>query len=489
MISKDLLYALQTRSKQLIRALDDFAAQVKNHSVDERWTIIGETIRLVMELSPTQAKYSHLVKSVNYAWMAAADQSQEDANRLYEAVVAKLEQTVWTRSDEAQVAYQLINVFHEHHFHGQKKFLSEALRQHSHRLLGVIRSLADHSTQCLFAIPIKPHPGIGADAIEMLLEIYFYHVGLMNANDLRGEAATLLLPLVQANPGIGNNLTLSLLQYHPERALVASRLIERYLALDGIENRGGMFLWMMLELLDNDGDSFLYDDLDKITAQLETLSKPWSGEQFDTFARYAFFYRLKTDEDRRLILTKSKKAMRLAKMIADSGRTGTHIDALRALCLSLGPPKPKAPPTKDDVHQFKDLNFKLLVIQELMYAQKKLLPRFDVREFARLYTEREIMVESDGYAVIPEALAYFQALPIPDSLLEQVEDMEFDGGLEIYRHIYPHWDGECETFDVASAEDVKLLPNLKRLAGMPEAFVKKYAAELANKSIRVSGLL
>ena len=211
-------------------------------------------------------------------------------------------------------------------------------------------------------------------------------------------------------------------------------------------------------------------------------------DQLDTFARYSFFYRIKTEEDRRLLLTKSKKAMRLAKMLVNSNRTGTHLEALSTLCQSIGTPKPLAAAPKERVHQFKDLNFKLLVIFELMYAQKKLVPRFDIREFARQYTAREIMIEKEGYAVIPEALAYFEGLLIPATLLEQVEDLGFDGGLDIYRHIYPYWSGDCETFAVTSAEDVKLLPNLKRLSGMTAGFVEKYAAELGKKSIEVSEL-
>ena len=486
MISKELLYALQTRSKQMIRVLDDFAGQLKSHSTEERWTVIGETIKLVKELPPSRAKYSHLIKSVNYAWMAAADQWQEDASQLYETIVGMLEQTTWSHPDEAQAAYQLINAFHEHHFRGRKAFISVALRQHSARLLDVIRSLAIYSTKTLFATPIKPHTGVGADAIEMLLEVYVFHTDFKNC-DLRGDAATLLLPLVRANPNIGNSLTLSLLQYQSERADIVSQLIEFYLSADVAGIRSRMFAAIKSSMLDNSGSSFIYDDLGKITARLEVSSKQWNDDQFDAFAKDVFG-RSKSDEDTRLLLTKSKNAMRLARMIVDDRRSGVHIDALRTICESISAPEPKAAQPSEGVHQFKDLNFKLLVIHELMYIQKTLLPRFDIREFARQYTEREIMIERDGYAVIPEALAYFEGLLIPASLLAQVEHIGFDGGLDIYRHICPHWSGEWEIFDVTSAEDVKLLPNLKCLSGMTPGFVKKYAAELGKKSIEVREL-
>ncbi|MBS3913959.1 MAG: hypothetical protein KG003_05635, partial [Bacteroidetes bacterium] len=118
--------------------------------------------------------------------------------------------------------------------------------------------------------------------------------------------------------------------------------------------------------------------------------------------------------------------------------------------------------------------------------QEKLLPRFDVREFVRQYTDREIMIEKEGYDIIPEVLAYFEKLLIPASILEQIEQLAFDGSNEIYRQIFPYWDGECDTFDVASADDVSLVPNLKSMSSMPSRFVDRYGAELGKKSIEVS---
>ena len=488
MISKDLLHALQSRNKKLLRELGGFISDIKDHSLDEGWTVVAETIKLVRELLPTENKYSHIIKAVNRTWLAFCDQSEAAANRLYDTIIVALEETTWTDMDEAQVGYQLIYAFHDSDFRfpAPNDSLSVALRQHSPRLLGLIGRIAPHSTQKLFATSIKPHTGVGADALEMLFEIYFYHTGLDRDKDLRAEAASLLLPLVRANVEIGNNITLSLLRHHPERSAILSQLIEHYLVVGVHENLAGMFFDIMLELLDNSGASFIYDDLDKIITRIEVSSKRWTGSQFDTFARYAFFYRTKTDEDRRLLMTKSKKARRLAAMIVDSGHAGAYIDALRVLYQSIGQATPAPAPSMAGAHQFKDRNFKLLVIGELMYVQQKLLPLFDVAEFIRLHTGREIMIENEGYAVIPEVLAYFENLLIPYSLLAQVEALEFDGGNEIYRQIFPYWDGECDTFDVTSAEDVALVPNLRRMESMPTRFVEQYEARLSKKTIEVN---
>ncbi len=114
-----------------------------------------------------------------------------------------------------------------------------------------------------------------------------------------------------------------------------------------------------------------------------------------------------------------------------------------------------------DSVQFKDFNFKLAVIERLMYERDLLTPRFDVYDFAAAYTERQIDIEEEGYDIIPEVRAYFEQLEIPAELLPLIEEIDMDGGDEIYGQLCPFWDGEDETFDIRSTEDAALLPNLK----------------------------
>lgn len=110
-----------------------------------------------------------------------------------------------------------------------------------------------------------------------------------------------------------------------------------------------------------------------------------------------------------------------------------------------------------------DLNFKLLVINELMYVQETLKPQFDLYEFAESYTEREIDIEKEGYEPLPEALEYFKQLEIPKSLLLDIEDLSADGGDEVYGNIYRFWNGYTDEFDITSVEDVTHLPRLKKM--------------------------
>ena len=487
MLSKDLLYALQTRSKKMIRELDGFTDGVRRIPYDDGWTVVLETIGLVREVAPTQDKYSHLIKAVNRAWLAFGEQSEQAAERLYGTILDALEQTDWTRANEAQAAYQLLYALHDNHlrFGGTNQAMRAALRRNAARLFGLVDTIVPYAGQTLFPTPVKPERGVGADAIEMLLELFFRHSGLMEDQDLRAQAGGLLPLLVRAYPAFGNNLTLALLEDHPERAAIVCQLIELYLGIAVHANLDGMFFDIMLDLVDNDGSSFIYTDLDKIVRLLEAPSRGWNARQFETFAEYAFFYRLKTDEDRRLLLTKSKKARKLAALIVESGHRGEHIDALAGLYRSLEPGKAAPPPVGVGAEQFQDLNFKLLVIQALMYHEEKLTPRFDVREFARRYTAREVMIEDEGYDPIPEVLDHFRGLPIAPELLARVEELGFDGGLEIYSQICPYWDGEDDVFDPVSAADVALLPNLRRLSGMTQAFVARHGEALRCKGIEV----
>ncbi|CAM1363181.1 conserved hypothetical protein [Tenacibaculum litoreum] len=118
---------------------------------------------------------------------------------------------------------------------------------------------------------------------------------------------------------------------------------------------------------------------------------------------------------------------------------------------------------------FKELNFKLAVINELMYVQEVLQPKLDVYEFIekqRDLTSSEAydIIEEEGYEIIPEVLEYFKNLELTSEMVENIEELNMDGGDEIYGQITPFWNGEDDVFSVNSAVDSTLLPNLKRIS-------------------------
>ncbi|MCM2387294.1 DUF6892 domain-containing protein [Streptomyces albipurpureus] len=122
--------------------------------------------------------------------------------------------------------------------------------------------------------------------------------------------------------------------------------------------------------------------------------------------------------------------------------------------------------------QFTDFNFKLLVIDKLMYSDKTLTPRFDLAERLGVGDLFGYAVERNlEYTVLDEARTYFEALEISEELLATVDELMVDGGNDIYHECAPVWDGEDDLFDVRSLDDLGLLPNLKRVVGAEEGLL------------------
>ena len=122
--------------------------------------------------------------------------------------------------------------------------------------------------------------------------------------------------------------------------------------------------------------------------------------------------------------------------------------------------------------QFDNFNFKLAIIQELMYDINVLQPEFDIYEFAKEYKGEEIDTESE--TVIEPALEYFKNLQIPKSLAKEVGSFYMDGGNEVYMNIIPLWDGEDGYFDLndVSLAELRQFPNLTEATVLTDDFDK-----------------
>ncbi|MEK8143392.1 hypothetical protein NKH18_18620 [Streptomyces sp. M10(2022)] len=121
---------------------------------------------------------------------------------------------------------------------------------------------------------------------------------------------------------------------------------------------------------------------------------------------------------------------------------------------------------------FTDFNFKLLVIEKLMYWDKTLTPAFDLARHLNIDDPHDYAFANGlEFTVLDEARAYFEALEISDELLATVEELTADGGHQVYQECAPVWDGEDELFDVHSLDDLALLPNLKRFVGADECLL------------------
>ena len=142
---------------------------------------------------------------------------------------------------------------------------------------------------------------------------------------------------------------------------------------------------------------------------------------------------------------------------------------------------------------FNDPHFKYLVIEELMYSQEVLKPRFDINTFAREYFKREIDIEAEGYEVILEVKKYFKNLDIPVELLAKVttlhQDSGIGGGSVFIYQLQPFWDPGCgdEVFKITNKaiKDLELLPNLKKIIGLENSVPSKKLI----KAIQDKGIL
>jgi len=141
--------------------------------------------------------------------------------------------------------------------------------------------------------------------------------------------------------------------------------------------------------------------------------------------------------------------------------------------------------TEEFLH-FDNLNFKLAIIQTLMYDLKLLEPSFDIYDFANQCKDEEIDTES--YTIIEPALNHFRNLPIPKKFASQVETVYMDGGNEVYMNIIPQWDGEDGCFDLneITLSELEQFPNLKQATIMSSNFDKiKETFDAANIEVEL----
>jgi hypothetical protein len=154
---------------------------------------------------------------------------------------------------------------------------------------------------------------------------------------------------------------------------------------------------------------------------------------------------------------------------ADPNYDGDRL--LKNVIISFKPRRPKSTENynieqpDEECLFFDNFNFKLAVIQELMYEQEVLKPYFDIYDYAKF---KKAKWNLDTIKNVRGAVNFFKELPIPVSMAEKVERILMDGGNNIYLNIAPCWDGEDERFyiDKLSEAELKQFPNLKKMTVM-----------------------
>ena len=148
------------------------------------------------------------------------------------------------------------------------------------------------------------------------------------------------------------------------------------------------------------------------------------------------------------------------------------------------PPKKKTNKYKQKSYDeplcvFDSFNFKLIIVEQLMYKKKLIRPEFNIYEFAKEYTRRDIDVDEEGYEPIKEAAKWFKDLQIPLSLADEITELVWDGGLHVFHQIIPFWDGEDDYFDIKklSKQELSQFKNLKNVTieeGFSEEALKAF---------------
>ena len=118
--------------------------------------------------------------------------------------------------------------------------------------------------------------------------------------------------------------------------------------------------------------------------------------------------------------------------------------------------------TDEELLHFDNINFKLTIIQVLMYDLEVLKPVFNIFDFAE--ESSELNIDTESMEIIQPALEYMMNLPIPKKYAEHVQEIYMDGGNEIYLNLIPQWDGEDDSFDLneVSLKELQQFPNLKQ---------------------------
>ncbi len=135
---------------------------------------------------------------------------------------------------------------------------------------------------------------------------------------------------------------------------------------------------------------------------------------------------------------------------------------------------------------FTDFNFKLAIIQELMFGEEPVLEPFTLSDFVARYSDRKINTATEGYEPIPEVVAFFEAYEVDASYADQITSLYLDGGNELYHEIAPLWGGDTPAFDIENFSDVKQFPNLKEITNELFPMSDDQKAQLAADHIVIS---
>ncbi|CAM3455682.1 MULTISPECIES: DUF6892 domain-containing protein [Saccharibacillus] len=402
-------------------------------------------------------------EQINEAWSMFVLLTAEERVWFYDKMLAVLENETFREPRSARKTAKLAELFALRKASLESSYaLRGELRLNHGRVLSLLGRWVGQGAALAPDDPVRQWLSRAAAAV---FEIYFNHPHYMDDDDLRSEAAGLLPELIRAFYPACSPVHVYLLGYHDRYMVELAELIDFYMKLERPKERKGKAYPGLAKAFMGEGAPALERGIGPVLDILAQRMPAWTDAQFDEFIDTFVYYpllrqpllQIARSPDRRLVLDlvagqnrQTERERQAAQTLREANRVVARIAA-------------DTMPSGEGGVQFRDFNFKLSVIEELMYKQHVLQPRFDIGVFVQEYALREISIAAEGDRPIPEIREYFERLVLTEHDLARVTKLVIAGGQQVHHQIVPFGSGEDGYFDVHSLEDLCHLPNLRVL--------------------------
>ncbi|NKC18914.1 DUF6892 domain-containing protein [Pseudoalteromonas galatheae] len=474
--NKDLNHAIKNQSKKTVTIINGLTQSSQQSTETERQAIIIQLFSFATSLTPKVKNRDRLLTAIADLFFKFS-KAQSGATFIMSEWLNRMLSLDFEHRDDIQIASQwlclltkrtnyatlptsLINAFE------QMLPQLDTLKQKFDTLLDEDNVFED-SRGC--------HHGTAL--MTQFIELYYRNLNYCPAN-----IETSIIEYVDRYPLFGNIFLLSLLKRSANHAKVAADLINGYILTLDEPHYQGIAHYLFNELFDVDDYSPHLQQ--NIITYLTPMISNWTSAQKSLAIHY--FFDLDDTTKMAKLLKRSKGARQIGSLLVINNPT-TNSEALNTLLHNNNTATYQLPTGGES--QFDDFNLKLLVINELMYVQETLTPKFILRDFVQEYDHREISL-SRVYDIIPEAANYMKGIYIPPTLLETITELTYDGANEIYEHLIPYWDwdGEDDVFEVNSLADLDKLIHLNKLQGIDQALTDDVCDYLTKRCIEVEDI-
>ncbi|OWA37450.1 hypothetical protein B9G55_05185 [Saccharibacillus sp. O16] len=441
-------------SQKLLTRLQGFIPESEGRA------LIEASIEWVNDFELDEEIQKRVDEHMNEAWSMFVLLTAEERAWFYDRILTALEQETFMGPESARKTAKLVKLFALRKASLESSYaLRDELRLYHDRVLKLLKSWNAQGMRLKQDDPV--FCGLSCSAAS-LFEVYFNHPHYMDDDDLRIEASLLLPELIRVFYPACSPVHIYMLGYHPDYLTEVAELIHFYLQLDRPREAKGKAYYNLASSFLGEGAAVLERGITPVLDILSLHISSWSDTQFDEFVDVFVYYPLlrhpllqfARSTDRRLVLE---------LVVAQNRRTLQAVqaaDTLHEVNEMIARIQADRMPNREGGVAFCDFNFKLAVVEELMYKQHILQPQFDIGVFVQEYAMRRISIAEEGDRPIPEVREYFERLVLTEQDLSHVTKLVIGAGQQVQQQIIPFWNGEDGYFDVHALDDLRHLPNL-----------------------------